>query len=33
MPVVELERIRDANPGGTMAVFSHGDVIRAAVKH
>jgi len=31
--VAELERIREANPGGTVAVFSHGDVIRAAVMH
>ena len=31
--VAELERIRYANPGGVVAVFSHGDVIRAAVMH
>lgn len=31
--VAELERIRCENPDGVVAVFSHGDVIRAAVMH
>lgn len=31
--VAELERIGAAHPGATVAVFSHGDVIRAAVLH
>ena len=31
--VAELERIREDHPGGVAAVFSHGDVIRAAVLH
>jgi len=31
--MVELECIREENPGGVVVVFSHGDVIRAAVMH
>ena len=31
--VAELERIRIAHPDATAAVFSHGDIIRAAVLH
>ena len=31
--VGEIERIREQHPNGMIAVFSHGDVIRAAVLH
>jgi probable phosphoglycerate mutase len=31
--VAELERLRDREPGGTVAVVSHGDPIKAALAH
>ena len=31
--VAELERIRERHPGGVAAVFSHSDIIRAAIVH
>jgi broad specificity phosphatase PhoE len=31
--VAELERIRESHPDGVVAVFSHSDIIRAAVLH
>lgn len=31
--VAELERIRESHPDGVVAIFSHSDIIRAAVLH